>query len=98
MEDLTKIVTNFNPDLLMWARVNEGMTRQEASARITIASSATDHPRIVNVNEIFEMENGIKKPTYGMLEIFAKVFNRPVVLFLKSSIRTLKQNQNFVKH
>lgn len=60
-----------NPELLIWARINEGMSLEDASNKLKIEAK-----------ELRKLELGTKKPMWSFIKKCAEVYKRPSAAFL----------------
>lgn len=94
-EDSNNIITTFNPDLLIWARVNEALNRRQAVIKInTILNSVG----LMTTGMLYKYENGISKPTLYDLNLFAQAYNRPLALFFMKDISNFKAKRTDAAH
>ncbi len=66
--------TSLNPELLIWARVNQGMTRREAAHKLQVPEP-----------ELMEYELGTRSPMWSFIEKCADLYKRPRAVFLLES-------------
>lgn len=64
---------NMNPELLIWARLNEGMSVEDASIKLKIEAK-----------ELQKLELGVKKPMWSFIKKCAEVYKRQSAIFLLS--------------
>lgn len=62
---------SFNPELLIWARLNQGMSREVAASQMGIHAVA-----------LMEYELGTRQPMWSFIEECARVYKRPSAVFL----------------
>jgi transcriptional regulator with XRE-family HTH domain len=68
---MSDFVVEVNPELLVWARLNEGMSLTEAASRLS-----------VSVDELRKLESGEVKTRKSFLDKCCKVYSRPFPVFL----------------
>lgn len=73
MEDKEELdfKVEMNLELLIWARLNEGMTLEDASEKLEIESK-----------ELRKLELGVKKPMWSFIKKCAEVYKRQTAFFL----------------
>lgn len=62
-----------NPEILVWARENSGLTKQQVARRLGIP-----------LERLAQMENGSKLPFMGQLRKLANIYKRPIAVFYLS--------------
>ncbi len=60
-----------NPELLIWARISEGMSLEDASKKLEI-----------NPKELRKLELGTTKPMWSFIDKCAEVYKRQAAVFL----------------
>jgi Zn-dependent peptidase ImmA (M78 family)/DNA-binding XRE family transcriptional regulator len=58
------------PELLVWARENAGLSREEAAKKANVSSERLE-----------EWESGIARPTIAQLRTLARAYHRPLAIF-----------------
>lgn len=71
MEKELDFKVDMNPELLIWARLNEGMCIEDASKKLKI------EPK-----ELRKLELGVKKPMWSFIGKCAKLYKRQSAVFL----------------
>ena len=64
-------VVEVNPELLIWARLNDGMNLEEAADKLS-----------VSIDELRKLESGESKTLKSFLNKCSKVYRRPFAVFL----------------
>ena len=62
---------DMNPELLIWARLNEGMSLEDAAKKLKIEAK-----------ELRKLELGVKTPMWSFINKCAEVYKRPCAVFL----------------
>lgn len=68
---------NVKPAVLVWARESAGFDVDEAADKLRLSNSA----RSSAVDKLLAMEAGEKQPTRTQLNVFAKLYKRPLLTF-----------------
>ena len=76
-------VVEVNPELLIWARLNEGINLEEAADKLS-----------VSIEELRKLESGEVKTLKSFLNKCSKVYCRPFAAFLLE--RPPKQDRKYI--
>ena len=72
-------MTEFNPEIMSWARETAGLTLEQAAKRLQIQSTKNQSPK----EQLVALENGVKKPSSSILRRMAKQYHRPLITFYR---------------
>lgn len=78
---------NINPEMLIWARLNEGYTLEDASQKLK------EQNYELTPNQISDMERGIAPVKLQDLQEFAVAYRRPLAVFFMP--KPIKQNRRY---
>jgi len=80
-------IADVTPDILVWARVNEGMITNEASKRLGISKKY--------LIELEHCNTKVKQIRWSLIKKMAKLYRRPSAAFLLS--KPPKQDRKVIK-
>ena len=76
-------IIDINPELLKWARIEAGLSLQEAAerAKVTAPRQKKGEDRLSPEDRLASWEQGIETPSLNQLESIAEAYRRPLLTF-----------------